>query len=328
MRFLDELLRTDGVWSHSASQEDLDRWQVLRRVLDDVNTKRILFDSKQAALFDDLGEAPPKPEVIYPPFDTHYLEFTEPIALALQEPDQYDYARAMLCTTQTGMFVPIGESGKAVSMAQCTMFLVGKDNSLVDRSWKLVPKSDICFVRMIDALSDPDPSTLPPGTEERLESYMLAGHVASARHVGWWEQVVLNYNGLLQWIWAYMMAKSVTIVPETVSRQQRRWMERKHIVPKPWHLVKVEPKFGSHRPSGEEPSYRHSYRYDVIGHLRFNQHRFKNADGQWTYRDMIEWVPPHMRGLANELYIPKTYKVEAGKTIATKQMQRWTGQGK
>ena len=117
------------------------------------------------------------------------------------------------------------------------------------------------------------------------------------------------------------MAKSVVLQEEWVSRPQRRWMERHDIIPRPWHIVKLDPKIISHK-TNEEVPYHHQYRYDVIGHLRFNKHRIKEG-----YRSVIEWVPDHQRGLANELYIPKTYKIESGRKIATKQMQEYFGEG-
>ncbi len=49
-------------------------------------------------------------------------------------------------------------------------------------------------------------------------------------------------------------------------------------------------------PTGEGA--KHGIRYDVRGHFR------RMTDGKTT------WVRPHQRGLANELYIPKTYVVD------------------
>ena len=104
-------------------------------------------------------------------------------------------------------------------------------------------------------------------------------------------------------------------MPET--RQQRRWLEQHPKEPQAWHVVKVEPKFASTHGEGE--GFHHSYRYDVIGHLRFGKHpvgpRVLEPGEQREYHDVVEWVAPHQRGLANTLYIPKTYQVESGKAI-------------
>lgn len=50
----------------------------------------------------------------------------------------------------------------------------------------------------------------------------------------------------------------------------------------------------------------HGIRYDVRGHFR------KLATGKTT------WVRPHQRGLQNELYVPKTYKVDSNSKPAWK----------
>ena len=47
---------------------------------------------------------------------------------------------------------------------------------------------------------------------------------------------------------------------------------------------------------------KHGHRYDVRGHFRHYRKWGKTT-----------WIPAHQRGLANELYIPKTYVVEKGR---------------
>ncbi len=139
---------------------------------------------------------------------------------------------------------------------------------------------------------------------------------------GWWEECIISYTNLLYWIFAYTMAKSVEIVVIPWSRQVKRASMRKEgKIPEPWHIVRVQPRIVQQKPEivGEPSGLKHSYRYDVIGHLRFNRHKTK--DGQYT--DTIEWVLDHQRGLENALYIPKTYKVEKDKKIAMKEMTQY-----
>jgi hypothetical protein len=81
----------------------------------------------------------------------------------------------------------------------------------------------------------------------------------------------------------------------------------------------VEPKFYSNPEGTGDPLYQHRYRYDVIGHLRFGKH--KRGDG--SYSHTIEWVAPHQRGLQHSMYIPKTHRVEGGKTIAPEMRRYW-----
>ena len=51
-----------------------------------------------------------------------------------------------------------------------------------------------------------------------------------------------------------------------------------------------------------ETDRRHSYRYDVAGHIRFGRHRLRDG----SHRTTREWIRPHQRGLANSNYVPAT----------------------
>ena len=107
------------------------------------------------------------------------------------------------------------------------------------------------------------------------------------------------------------MAKGIHIVKLEPVRWERRRAARQGVIPVPWHIVEVKPSIslGTDDTQGSIGRLRHSYRYDVMGHLRFGRHQL--ADG--TFRDTVEWVKAHQRGLKNSLYIPKTYNIGAGK---------------
>jgi hypothetical protein len=290
-----------------------------------------MFDSRQAALFDSLDERPPK-EVqvnLKKPFPQMYIEFTEPIAVGEQEPGHFDYARAVLLLSDVARFQrPTGD----LSIDSISVFLTegeGEPKSYVDRSFKAFLPTCQPVLQVMNSRLGIDPSELP--SEWKDDKYFLAGFEMPEmpnRHIGYWERVSKDYTELVSWILCYLMCKSVVIEPEWISRQQRRWNERHNIIPRPWHIVKLDPKIVSHRTS-EETDIHHRYRYDVIGHLRFNKHRVldgTNDDGskKYGYHDTIEWVPTHQRGLANELYIPKTYSVEGGKKVAP-EMKKYFG---
>ena len=132
-----------------------------------------------------------------------------------------------------------------------------------------------------------------------------------------WASNLLLYSGLTNWLLVYMMAKGGRITEEPLPPQQRRLLARKGL-PNPWHVVTVEPRFSD---SGSPPggtANRHSFRYDVMGHLRFGNHRLRDG----SYRETIEWVRPHQRGLANEMYIPKVSYFRSGK-VPDERMRRY-----
>ena len=294
-------------------------WEAYRAyssVLTDPNTKRLLFDSRQATVFADLAEAPPEraQQILHTPFETFYLELTEPILVGENETDRPDFIRAFLFSSNV---MPIQVEGKEVPLSSVTAFLTSRDNErleFVDRTWKLHLQLGMAFVSVAAAVENPDPSELPANLKR--EQYFLSGHSLDIenRHVGWWERTTQTYTGLFSWMMLYCMAKGIYIEQEQITRQQRRWLEQHPKLPQPWHVVKVEPKFISER-AEEGEGFHHSYRYDVIGHLRFTQHRVKQEDGSLGKKDYVEWVQAHQRGLNNSLYIPKTYQVEGGKTL-------------
>lgn len=160
------------------------------------------------------------------------------------------------------------------------------------------------------------------GRAEELLAAAAEAFVDDRRVVGWWERAALVGTAFLQWCLAYMMAKAIVLEVERpfLSRQQMRYRNRKGIpLPKPWHVVRVDPRY--RRAADDEGSgiggRSHSYRYDVIGHLRVGLHRVgrQKPDGTYDHRETIEWVPPHQRGLANDVYVPKTYAVNAGRKV-------------
>ena len=279
-------------------------------VLSDERCKRILFDSRQAATFDALHGAPPDhwQERLHPPFEWFYLELTEPILVGEQEPGREDPLRAILFRTEAAK-APIAGSDKALQFSNVVFWFKNyDDNTLTDRGFLMHLATGMVATRRLSVLNPvSDPSQMPENMPPNQWFFAGADLGMEARYKGWYERSIMDYSALLSWMFVYMMAKGIKVVPEPVSRQQRRLYARKK-VPAPWHIVRVEPRLqqGIQR---EEPAYHHSFRYDVMGHLRFGRHKLGDGD----YRETIEWVRDHQRGLANDLYVPKTSKFEGGK---------------
>lgn len=293
--------------------EQIEAYRRFKDMLLDPNTKRIVFDARQAQIFNDIDEEIPAHMAgrVHLPFDQFYLEFTEPIAIAEQEPGHVDLARAYLVSSEA---LDITINGITLPGRTITLFLMDETGGLVDRTWHFSLDTGIALTRCGIARQETDPSEVPESWKD--SDYLpCAQKIAEApdRYIGWWERVTADYTSLFMWMMAYLMAKSVTLIEEPMSRQVRRWYEAHKELPRPWHVVYVEPKFYAvgTDPEAKGTGTQHSYRYDVIGHLRFGRH--KTRDG---YSETIEWVPPHQRGIANTVYIPKTYKVEHGKQIS------------
>ena len=311
------------------------------RILDDPNTKRILFDSRQASLFNELNEPMDENQqrMLHIPFDQFYLEFTEPLVIGEQQPgmEHKDFVRAIIYYDDMAEIkIPFLQRENQqiddskmhrYKTGQLTFLLENSHGDLIDRTIQFNLNSGYAFTRPFICTGFEDPSEMPENWKDwPEESFIVAGRgiigIDKNRYIGWWERTCVAYAQLFSWMLAYMMAKSIHIEAEPISRQQRRWHERKNIIPKPWHIVKVNPKFISKKTGEPAIGSRHSYRYDVIGHLRWGRH--KRGDG--SYSEAWEWVPAHQGGLANTVYIPATHSVTRGKIVAPA-MKRYFRQG-
>jgi len=288
------------------------------------------------------------------PFPAFYMEFSEPVALVGEQwqVESGEYLRAFLVggSQKLRVWVPPapGElSGHYRTVAQplhVVAFITDQGTkTFTDRMWRFDLETGETYVQRqvcedLAKLRYNHVDSTPNGEEARVMdpdvdistglepieplAYFPAGFDPETRVVGWWERATLAGSGLLQWCLAYMMAKS--IVMETrhphMSRQVRRQMQRKGIpFPKPWHVLTVDPRYRHTRSSDAEPGpgTSHGYRYDVIGTIRVNRHRVgpRKEDGTYDYRETIEWVDAHQRGLRHELYIPATRAVRAGRRV-------------
>lgn len=314
LRYLQERKRIEGPRMHIATKQIL-------YCLNSVHCKRMMFDSRQAVVFDKSEPIKLDGDKIKPPFGWFWMEFTEPIRVQAQQPGYEDHLVGFVFNDDAFTKDVITKDGKRrLTMAQVVfVFLAnGEPGKWVHRSWSVsIPEKRAVTTQytmeesgkfnkivMEDDVAEIDPREHPlfeagaviPGQEDR--------------EISWWESAIADYTDLLLWILAYCLAKSVRIEEMKLSRQQRRAAERKGEMPTPWHRVFVEPKIVNRWVAGEEGTGREvGHRFDVISHLRFNRHKL--ADGSW--RHTVEIVPDHQRGLKNEIYIPKTYAVAKGK---------------
>ena len=81
--------------------------------------------------------------------------------------------------------------------------------------------------------------------------------------------------------------------PPALAKARER---RRGKVPEPYYVCYIEDRKAGYGMGGVGT--KHGYIYDVRGH-------FRRLD-----ETRVTWVRPHQRGLANDMYIPKTYKVK------------------
>lgn len=306
------------------------------RFLDDPETRRMIVDAEQASLFDQADRMPPVTR-LHLPFDEMYVETTQPVAIGEQEPDREDLLAAFCLSSEFGRqalnLTRFGIDGETLTwnattaaagqhqLVRVTMFFRSRDpdetdpagrHDWADRTFFFDLLTQRGFSRHQHMTNHPSGDNSTPDANWLKVAagggdYLLAVRTEGEGR-GWWERTIADYSQFIAWMLTYMTAKGIVIVEEEPpTRQQRRALARMKHRPAPWHIVTVDPTMVTELEPGEGTGARHSYRYDVRGHLRFGRH--KRGDG--SYSSTVEWVRPHQRGLANARYIPKTYSYDA-----------------
>jgi hypothetical protein len=289
------------------------RAEVVRHIFDDPETRRMVIDARQAVLFAELEEMPPIVDRLRAPFGQCYVEFTEPITLAEPEPGFDEELLAFTVTDATN------NDGRSVFAVLLFFRSTTADGRVfyTDRGFTLAAETGQGFSLFPNFRDfEPDVSTFPDEVMDRIAAsgepadnwYVEARAEGDGR--GLWERLVASYAAFISWTISYMTARGVIIVEVAESRQIVRAAKRRGESPRPWHVVTVKPTHYENADDEGGGGREHGYRYDVRGHLRIGRH--KRGDG--TYREQIEWVRPHQRGLKHSLYIPKTYAYDGGRS--------------
>ena len=310
----------------------------IRSTLEDLNTQRMLFDSRQAAIFSEMDELPPLDALpkIRSPFPVLYLEFTEPIKIGESEPkythshpndgtftspvsdyaEDNDFVRAILFHANVAGF---STDKRNVTLSRVTFLLTsGDDHYFVDRTFSMDISKGQGYIQPRMAVSSPDPSHFPKeyligGSQNQFLPSGLKMVGGLGRHIGWWERITQQYAEFMSWVLMYMMAKGISIVEQRLSKKERKQLQSKKAPVQPWHVIVVEPQIGQANSLGMQEGSKHSYRYDVMGHLRFGNHHIKDSEGNWTRRRTVEWVTPHQRGVNHSRYVPAVRQYKRGK---------------
>ena len=171
-----------------------------------------------------------------------------------------------------------------------------------------------------NAASTADPTTgtnseLPKEWLEKdnLTKFYPAGAIIKGmedRHIGYWERITQQYCDMFIWILMYIQSKQIVITELMPQRSERRRLQRKGEVPQPWHILKVDPKLyiNLNRTEGGTTGTAHGHRYDVRAHWR--RQTIKYGPGRKLSKRVTQYIPAHVGGLRNEIYVPATRKVE------------------
>jgi len=148
---------------------------------------------------------------------------------------------------------------------------------------------------------------------DNMTKYYPAGAIIKGmedRRIGYWEQITQQYCDMFIWILMYIQSKQIIITEMMPQRSERRRLQKKGVIPQPWHILQINPKLyiNLNQTTGETTGTTHGHRYDVRAHWR--RQTLKYGPGRKLSKRVTQYIPSHMRGLQNEVYVPKTRKVE------------------
>lgn len=106
----------------------------------------------------------------------------------------------------------------------------------------------------------------------------------------------------------YLTSPSVVLERKEHSPELQKSREKKGkpLLPGWYEITYRKKNYRSVVPSSGVPGTHHSFRYDVRGHfMSFTKGRLAGR---------VIWCPDHQRGLANDLYRPKSYRVQPERT--------------
>lgn len=249
---------------------------------------------------------PPYRFMIRPPYENVFIEFDKPIPI----PDSiYSYCpigshsivAIMVADHPTGVIyyedIPTNKS-------MCA-FLWGKDCQ--NRYTQQFGNSHPILRAFFSDLEETYPLRFIESSPTNLIIQQL--HKLETNLSLWWEtenEFAVYCYELWVYLMAYIQSRTMQVIDVQPSRAERRRAKRENEIPAPWHTLQVNPELrrrAVNRSTGTGTA--HRYRYDVRGHWRRGRHKRKTG----TYSHTIEWVPSHQRGLANDLFIPKSYEV-------------------
>jgi hypothetical protein len=147
MRFFPSLVRQLRGCSQDGSIDMLARaaFTHLWNELESDNCKRLIFDARQAKVFDESEEIDERRrDKIHAPFKFFYMELTEPIMLKSQEPGCLDKLWAILWHQDLAEAIEVLDHGKnrrGVMVTKATFFYRSQDDiQFVDRTWSISPE--------------------------------------------------------------------------------------------------------------------------------------------------------------------------------------------
>jgi hypothetical protein len=247
-------------------------------ILPDVQkSKVIVFPAKQASIFlDAIDEIDFKLDFVLP-FQSVLIQFSEPTSARLTSFMRNHDDQMELDTVSIGALLLTQDDGKGSSVINMGVLI----------------EKDLQNFRPFAWHSETD-DPLPSHPYQSRSGALLSKAKILER------STMIDIKNLAIACIGYINCENVylhsveSVTPAINAKRERKGKSRLE----PYYVCRIRgvQYDSAGNPTGEGA--KHGIRYDVRGHFR------RMTDGRTT------WVRPHQRGLANELYIPKTYVVD------------------
>lgn len=257
----------------------LDRAMVAIRALAWIGkAKTVIFSHEQVCVFAELRKAPSDAVEYRVPFESTFIQFSRPYRRKLFDDDAVD-------SDILGMLV----IQKLVDRAEYQKMQNDGTGRLVPLSFSGEHDVFLNGVMVFSQTGDVG-GICNISWQSDLVHHDLVGGPGSEV---FWRDLAVACIGYINCENVYLEKQGE--VPEAVNRKREAKGKSRL---EPYYVCRI--KGVQHDSHATGTGVKHGIRYDVRGH-------FRRLDTGKTI-----WVRPHQRGLQNELYIPKVYKVEKG----------------
>lgn len=257
-------------------------------------SQTILFSADQCEVFCKLLEKGNIPPLEYRlPFRDVILEFTRPVTMfAFNDDGSSGFGlRTVLGLLLSQHEVNEKQHGEVIKKIRSADEMFGFSSpQFIPTDWSKSDTIQINHVGLIDKDFDVEGMAWSSQSEYTDLVWDLPGEVINWR---------MKFRSLAIACIGYINCENIYLhregaVPESVNaKRERKGKSRLE----PYYICRIRGvNYDNPQATGQGAA--HSIRYDVRGHFR------RLTNGKTT------WVRPHQRGLANELYVPKTYLVD------------------
>lgn len=239
-------------------------------------SKVVLFSAEQMRIFSEIRKAPGDAVDYMLPFPSVFVQLDKPYSAILRDGDAHESSIVGFLLSQ--ILVDWEKYQEAVADGAPQSLVVDSErNVYLNRLYMFAQEKDSAILHAVAWQSD-------------------VGHHPIINGVGadsFWRDLAVACIGYINCENVYLEKQGE--VPEAVNRKREAKGKSRL---EPYYVCRIKGVQHDSHATGEGS--KHGIRYDVRGH-------FRRLDTGKTI-----WVRPHQRGLQNELYIPKVYKVEKG----------------